>query len=391
MSRRTVVVVAAALCALAAPSAAQAVCPTAPLTPLALTGFEHGRAGYSANNLVPSGTGASVTGAAARNGAYGLRVAANGYAGNEYYLWATAPRTGVVRFALRLDALPAANVSELFRSDTYSRSALRIGYDAASQSLRLTLNSASGASATLGGPAVDAGQWYFIDVRHTVAGPHTADWSVDGVSHGTATVSGGAENLYYARWGTTANDKFTASYDDVIATGNAADYPIGDGRVSVLRPNGSSAVGTAMRDNDGTAVDSSSWARLDEIPATSTVDFIQQTVASSSSYAEIAFEDTDDPCARAVRGYFSTHSANSKDGNNVKVVFVDGARQTVTRQGSIAANNTLSRDYSDTVFPATDWNQAALNGLVGRFGFATDVKPVPILDAILVEYEVPLP
>jgi hypothetical protein len=188
-----------------------------------------------------------------------------------------------------------------------------------------------------------------------------------------------------------AADKFTASYDDVMATANSGDYPLGDGRVSLLKPNGSSAVGSSMRDNDNTMVDSSSWARLDEIPQTSTADFIQQTTASSSSYAEIAFEDTSDACARAVRGYFSTHSTSSKDGNNPKVIFVDGPRQSIVRSGSLAANNTLSRDYSETVMPATDWNQDALNGLVARFGFATDVKPVPILDGILVEYEVPQP
>ncbi len=390
MSRR-IVVLAVALVALSAPSVAQAACPIAPLSPLALTGFEHGRTGYSNNNLVPYGSGVSIAPSAARNGAYGLRINATGSAGNENYLWVGTPRTGVVRFALRLDQLPAGNVSELYRSDTYAKSALRIGYNAASQSLRMSLSNGNGATSTIGGPTVNAGEWYVIDVRHFVYGTHSGEWAVNGVSQGVATVSGGYEWLYSARWGTMAADTFTASYDDVIATADSANYPIGDGRVSVLRPNGSSPVGSAMRDNDGTTVDSSSWARLDEIPATSTADFIQQTVASTSSYAEIAFEDTLDACARAVRGYFTTHSASTKDGNDMKLVFVDGARQTIVRQGSLTANNTLSRDYSDTVFPAADWSQQALNGLVARFGFSTDVKPAPILDGILVEYEVAQP
>ena len=389
MPRRTVVL-AVALFALAAPSVAQA-CPTAALSPLALTGFEHGRTGYSNGNLMPYGSGVSVTSNAARNGAYGLRINATGSAGNENYLWVGPPRTGVVRFALRLDARPAGNVSELYRADTLSqKGALRIGYHAASESLRLTLSN-GGATSAVSGPPVIAGEWYVIDVRYSVAGPHTAEWSVGGAAQGSAVVSGAADYLYSTRWGTMAADRFTASYDDVMATGNAGDYPVGDGRVSVLRPDGATSVGNAMRDNDNTMVDSTSWARLDEVPQTSTVDFIQQTTASSSSYAEIAFEDTADACARAVRGYFSTHSANSKDGNNPKLIFVDGARQSTVRSGNLAANNTLSRDYSDTVMPAVDWSQDSLNGLVARFGFATDVKPVPILDGILVEYEVAQP
>lgn len=391
MSRR-IVVIAGVLGALAAPGVATAACPTAPLAPAALTGFEHGRPGYSGNNLVPSGSGLSITGAAARNGAYGLRVNANRAAGNEWFMWPTAPRAGVVRFALRLDALPSGNVSELYRMDTYSKSALRIGYVAATQSLRLTLNSAAGGSAAVQGPVVTAGAWQFVDVRYSVTGPqHSADWSVDGVAQDSAAVNGAAESLYYVRFGTTAYETFTASYDDVLVSNAVGDYPVGDGRIGVLRPNAASSSSSALRDNDGTTVDAASWARLDEIPATSTVDFIQQTAASSSAYAQIAFEDTAEPCARAVRGYFTTHSQATNNANSAKLSFFDGARESVIKSGDWAANNTLSRDYSASVIPAGEWSQSALNGLVARFGYSTDVKPVPILDGVLVEYEVPQP
>jgi hypothetical protein len=379
------------LAALAAPSAAAAACPTAPLSPAALTGFEHGRKGYSANNLIPTGTGVSIAPAAARHGAYGLRVNATGAAGNEWFMWPTAPRAGVVRFAMKLDALPAGDVRELYSMDTYSKSALRIGFDAATQSLRLRLSSAAGGSQTVAGPPLVAGAWHVIDVRYSVNGAHAADWAVDGVAQPSAAVAGGVESLYYARFGTMAADTFAADYDDVLITTTTADFPVGDGRVLSLKPNGTTPSSTAIRDDDGTAVDASSWQRLDEVPAVSVVDFLQQTTASSTGYAQIAFEDTAEPCARAVRGYFTTHSVATNNANNAKLSVFDGARESVIKSGDWAANNAYSRDYSATVAPVSEWSQAALNGLVARFGYSTDVKPIPILDGVLVEYEVAQP
>jgi hypothetical protein len=379
------------LVALAAPSAAQAACPTTPLSPAALTGFEHGRKGYHASNLMPTGTGVAVAPAAARNGAYGLKVNAAGAATSEWFMWQTYVHAGVARFAVRLDAPPAGDVNELFGMDTYGGSALRIGYDAASQSLKLTLRSAAGGSATVAGPPIAAGAWHVVDVSYSADGTHTADWSVDGTAQPSASVSGGDEYLYYVRFGTKGGDAFSASYDDVLISENTADYPVGDGRIGVLRPNGSSANSTAIRDNDGTAVDPTSWTRLDEIPATSTLDFLQQTKAASTAFAQIAFQDTAEPCARAVRGYFTTHSQASRSDNSAKLSFFDGARESVIRSGNWAANNGLSRDYSATVVPAGDWSQSALNGLIARFGYSTDVKPLPILDGVLVEYEVAVP
>jgi hypothetical protein len=385
-----IAVIGGVLAALAAPSVAAAACPTAPLNPTALTGFEHGRHGYSIDNLLSSGN-TTITPAAARNGTYGVRVNAAGAASNQWAMWPIYDSSGVVRFAFRLPTLPAGNVTELFRMDTYAKSALRIGYDAGTQSLKLTISSANNATASVSGPAVTAGAWHVVDVRYTTYGQHTASWSVDGVAQGSASVSGAAEYLYYVRFGTTAADTFSAHYDDVLISPNAGDYPVGDGAIHVLKPNGSSATSTAIRDNDGTAVDPSSWARLDEIPATSTADFIQQTSASSTSHATISFQDTAAACARAVRGYLTTHSQATNGANNVKLSVFDGARESVIKKGDWAANNTRSRDYSATALPAADWSQSALNGIVAKFGFSTDVKPVPILDGVLVEYEVPAP
>lgn len=390
---------AAAVCAVAALATATAAqaCPGAGLAPESLTGFEHARKGYSNDNYMPSGTGVSIDTAAVRSGAASLRVAAAGVPGNEWRLWQTQmTRTGSARVALRLASLPEANVAQLLALDTAyhaPRSAARVGYDAASGRLELTLQSASGNATTVlaSQPAV-AGAWHVIDLAYDVSSAtHGARWRIDGVEQEAASVAAaGAEYLYRVELGTNTSDRFVANYDDVMLTTSAGDYPLGDGRVQVLKPNGmgKSAGAANLRDDDGSPIDALSWTRLDEIPATSTLDFIQQVKASSTSYAEITFEDTAAMCIRAVRAYFTTHSEATNNPSNAKLSVFDGAREMVVDSGDWAANVAVSRDYSNSLMPASRWSQAAVNGLVARFGYATDVKPVPILDGVLLEYEV---
>lgn len=390
---------AAAVCvvaALATATAAQACTGTA-LAPESLTGFEHARKGYSNDNFVPSGTGVSIDTATARSGAASLRIDAAGAPGNEWRLWQTVmTRTGSARVAVRLDSLPAADVAQLFALDTAyhaPRSAARVGYDAASGRLKLTLESASGNATTVvaSQPAV-AGAWHVIELAYDVSSAtHGARWRVDGAEQQAASVAAaGAEWLYRVQLGTNTSDRFAANYDDVMLTTSAGDHPLGDGRVNVLKPNGmgKSAGAANLRDDDGSAIDALSWTRLDEIPMTSTLDFIQQIKASSTSYAEITFEDTQATCIRAVRAYYTTHSVASNNASHAKLSVFDGAREMVVDSGDWAANVAVSRDYSNSLMPASGWSQSSVNGLVARFGYSTDVKPVPILDGILLEYEV---
>jgi hypothetical protein len=395
------VLLAAATCVVALLTVAAPVhaCTGETLTPESLTGFEHARKGFSGDNFVPSGTGVSIDTAVARSGGASLRVAAAGAAGNEWRLWQVPTRAASARFAVRLSSLPAGDVTQLFALDTAyyePRSSLRIGYDARTQTLRLTLRSAAGAVQTVNAsaPAV-AGAWHVVDLGYDVTtSTQRAAWSVDGVAQPSASVTGsGSESLYRIELGTNTNDRFVANYDDVVLTASGADYPLGDGRVFMLKPDGmgKSAGASALRDDDGTAVDALSWTRLDEVPATSTSDFVQQVSASPSSYAEVTFQDTPHECIRAVRGYLTTHSVATNNASNAKLSVFDGERESIVKSGDWAANNAHSRDYSRSLAPASAWSRGAVNGLVARFGYSADVKPVPILDGVLLEYEVVQP
>lgn len=393
MSRRkSFIAVAGCAAALVPVGAAPAqACPTAPLAAQALTGFEHGRKGFHVSTVMAAGSGVSYD-STSRTGAYALRVAANQSNGYGWFMWSQtpAPMAATARFALRLDQLPSSNVTQLFGMDSYEspRSTLRLGYDASSNKLKLTLRSAAtNSTATLfaGGDA-EAGRWYVIDLRWDArTALQSAQWSIDGAAQGTASVlSNRPEPLYNVYLGTTAYDTFTARYDDLVLTGDPNDYPIGDGGVRALRPNGSANSSSAIRDDDGTVADASSWQRLDDANALSTADFVKQTSASSSAFARIDFQDTDSTCIRAVRGHVWTHDSG-KGGNNARLVVLDGPRESLVKGGDWAGAG--SRDYSGAVAPATTWSQAAVNGLVARFGFSTDASPAPLLDGVLLEYE----
>ena len=393
MSRRKSFTAIAACVAVLSPvgAAPAQACPAAPLAAQALTGFEHGRRGFHVSTVMANGSGVSYE-STARTGAYALKVAANKTNGFGWFMWSQAPvpMAGTARFALRLDQLPAGNVTQLFGMDTYEnpRSTLRLGYDAATQKLRLSLRSAytGSASSALAGVQVEAGRWYVLDLRWDArTAAQTADWSIEGVPQAqTAVRSFRPEPLYNVYLGTTAYDSFTARYDDLVLTGDAADYPIGDGRVRALRPNGSALGAGSMRNDDGTVVDGSSWQRLDDPHALSGADFIKQTVASSSAHARIDFEDTDATCIRAVRAHGWTHDSG-KGSNNARLVVANGALESLVKGDNWAGAG--SRDYSAAVPAGAGWSQEALNAVSARFGYSTDVSPVPLLDGVLLEYE----
>lgn len=377
-----------------ATAASFSTCPNQTVTAGYTTGLEYGRLPYSSTSLFAQGAGVSVDGAVARSGGYSLKVAAGGAAGFANWWWLPSQPTSVARFALRLNSLPAGNVAQLFSMSNGGGATAELRYVASSQKLALALTGATGGTPNVAtaSSTVTAGTWYVIEIRYAVGTTtHTGSWQINEVAQPPASVGGTATGVSQTFFGTRTTDTFTANYDDVLLSSDGSQYPLGDGRVRVLTPNGmgTHSGGAAFQDNDGTALDAASWQRLDEIPTNSTADYIQQTTAGGTSYAEITFADTTETCIRAAHGYMSTHSASSNQSNAVKLSIFDGSTESIVRSGNLAANVTVSRDYAEHLTPATSWTPSAINGLVARFGYGTDVAPVPFLDGVLVEYEVP--
>ncbi|MDQ3991969.1 MAG: hypothetical protein M3245_06660, partial [Actinomycetota bacterium] len=181
---------------------------------------------------------------------------------------------------------------------------------------------------------------------------------------------------------------FVIHYDDVMVTTASSDYPIGDGKVLPLLPDGLGTSNglTAFKNNDGTAVGSTSWTRLDEVPMSSTADYVQQSTASSTSYVAVTFQDTLETCARGASGTFAYHSAN-KNANNARTAAMQGSTETTIYSGDMGTSTLLYRS-AGIAAGAAGWGTDQVNGVQMRFGYGTDVNPIPYWDGLMVEYEV---
>lgn len=363
-----------------------------------VTGFETGRRGYALGTVTASSTAMSIDGTAgaARTGDYALKVVTAGTTGYGQFQWLNLPypTAQVVRFAMRLDAQPSTDLTQLFALSSGS-AAVQLRYVQATNRFAVAIkrDMTTAPAVVAGTTPVQVGAWHVIDMRYNVGGAsHTVDWRVDGTAQPGASTPGTSTTVSTTQFGTNAAETVQAHYDDVLMSRSAADYPLGDGRVFALWPNGmgTSVNPTHFQNDTGTTLDATSWQRLDEAPMADLTDYITQVTQNGASYAEVTLDDTAETCIRAAHATFSTHGPSSNQANNVKLSAFDGAAESVIRQGNMAANNTVSRNYAAPVAPAAaSWTPAAVNGLVLRYGYGADIVPAQYLDSVLVEIESP--
>jgi hypothetical protein len=87
---------------------------------------------------------------------------------------------------------------------------------------------------------VSAGAWYVIDLRYDLrANPNLGDWRVDGVAQTQVTRAAAASTANGFGLGATTNPSiYTANFDDLLVANQAKAYPIGNGKVVRLIPDG---------------------------------------------------------------------------------------------------------------------------------------------------------
>jgi len=351
-----------------------------------LTGFEHGAVSTAGGGVFNALTGAPTADSATfRNGLYSLRIndAAAGSTINALKTF-TATNVVVARFAVRLSALPAVSSSLVYVD---SGTDLVFGYDQPSQKLSLTLGASTATSAT----TVSAATWYVIDLRYDLrASPHVGDWRVNGVAQTQVTRAAAASTATGFGLGATTNPSiYTANFDDVLVANQLKAYPIGNGKVVRLIPDGVGTHNTPgdFRDDDNTAIDAASWQRIDEVPLTSVADYVLQLNNSATSYLEFTFGNTAETCIREISAVVAYHSATNT-ANNGKTSIFDGTSESIVFSGDMS--NTAIQYESAIVTPrAAPWTQAAVNGLVTRVGYASDANPDPYWDALVLELAVP--
>lgn len=347
-----------------------------------LTGMEHGAVSIAGGGLFTTMSGApTADNVTFRNGAYSLRIAdASGASTIFARKTFTAASVVVVRLAIRLSALPGVN-SNLVYVD--SGTDLVLGYDTATQKFTL----AAGASTASSAGTVSASTWYVIDLRYDLRNnPHLGDWRIDGVAQGQVSRAAAATTANALGLGATANPSiYTANYDDVFVANQLTAYPVGDGRVVRLLPNGVGTHNTpgSFRHEDGSAIGAATWQRLDEVPMTSIADYVRQQTANAGHYLEFTLGNTGETCIRELSAVLAYHSATNT-ANNGKASVFDGATESIMFNGDMS--NVAIQYASVIATPASaPWTQAAVDGLLARVGFSTDVNPNPYWDAIVVE------
>ncbi len=353
-------------------------------SPILITGFEAGAVSSDGGGLFSSISGTDLVSDATvvRSGGRSLRIADPSNS-RDYVTLPAAGAAIVARVYLRLDTLPAKDVTELMVLDAARGNDLRLGYQASTQ--RLILRFANRAPA-VADTTIAPRTWVRVDLRLTAnENPRTATWQLDGVTQPDISATGGGTTVRYLRLGSNVKrDTYTANYDDVMISATPADYPIGEGAVLPLRPDGMGTSDTpdSFHQDDGSAVDADTYRRLDDDPTDGLADYVAQDVAGASSYLELTLADTTEKCIVGVSGLVAYHAAAAgRDQGATRLV--DGGTERIVYSGDMSETRLFYR--SAMVPPTGAWTKAAVNALVARIGYSTDIKPVPYWDALLVE------
>jgi hypothetical protein len=288
--------------------------------------------------------------------------------------------------AVRLASLPSATVS-LASVNAAAGNAATLVYDQATGKLGVRWGTGTITDATVG---VSAATWYVVELRVGFGtNPRVLDWRVDGIVQPQISSAEAASTGTTLRLGTGSASTYTANFDDVVVSQKAGDYPIGDGGVLALRPDGmgTSNTGGKLVNDDGTAIGATTWNRLDDNPMTSITDYVKQTASATANYVELTFQDTTQSCINGVSAAFAYHS--SAAGTNAgETRVLDGATTTTVYSGNLGSAS-IAYKQAMVTGAASPWTQTAVNGLKARIGFSGDVSPLPYWDALLLEYDVP--
>jgi hypothetical protein len=415
--QKRLIPIAAALAAFAVWPALANACTSSDPNVVWMTGLEHGVSStisgqpfaYGSNgNSTDSGPDSTIK----RSGNYSLRMHPTG-SSIVYRDRVVGPTSVLVeRFYLRLDSLPASNVRELagIYTTTYTgksgspRYAAHLGYNASSAKLTMELNTSTPGTPVQATVPVTPGDWHLIEVRYDVASgapygantTHKADWRVDGVDEPQVTLANRPSTyVNEVTWGTTFTpDAFAANYDDLLLSQTASNYPIGDGRILRLGPNDSSGPHSGVQNfkdvENGVASDigPTTWMGLTDVPFAVPGRHIAQINNSSTSYVQLGFDDTVEPCIRAVAGWVAWDPQNTRLDNNGTTKVVDGSSERVIFSGKMSYTSTQPWIRTSIVQPSSgNWTADEVNGLVARVGYSTDTSPRPWWDALMLEYE----
>jgi hypothetical protein len=397
-------------------------CPASP-TPDWMSGMEAGVFYKYVNNAAPntmprpsdngipaggwydkSGDVAIVT-TPVRTGSYALKVhsttTTGAFAATRF---ATPyPTSAVMRFSVRLDTLPTqdADLARLAVTGGSNYTVLHVFYKASTQKFALGWGWANPTLVQESTVTATTGTWASFDVRVSAnnQNPRTADWYVNDISQTSlsATDTANATNVstWYVGYPTQPATDWTGYFDDIVLSRDPNDFPLSDIKIVPVSPNamGTSSTPTNYQNDDGTAINATSYTRLLEIPMGRLTDYVKMVTAGQASYIEFNFPDTAETCPRGASIVGGFHSAGTSANAVAINGYVSGSSCVlfggdVSYTGAVwyTQNMVTNGSVNCVTLGAGPWTQAAINSITVRFGIASDANPNPYLDALLMEF-----
>lgn len=337
----------------------------------------------------------SVTG---RLSGYGLQVVQDGVTATFVMHKTPTSQTRVFSGYFLVPSAPSVDSVITLLTDTGSTTMCR--FDVRTSGDLGVIRAQVGGGSRQTGPAVATNTWhhltYWMDATCTTGDFATwaCHWAVDGATLTTATEGGHvATQTQKMTFGSaTAAHTATVTWDDVVCSVGAGDFPISGNRVLSLLPTGDGTHNNGAGDiQDDLNVDigtTTAWDKIDNWLPTTTP-FITQHTANATHYAEVTFDNTAEPVVWGVHATAALWASGSTV-NDVTVRIVDAANATLVDVYSGDTSQTTIRWTSAHVPPvSTDWTPTDLNGLKGRFGFSGGSGTDPRLSGLLLEYAVP--
>lgn len=360
-----------------------------------ITGFEHGESpmAIAGQGLISgsSGNPTLVSGSLARSGDYALFINATG--ASKHIMLPSARWTGaaggnkvVGRYYVKFDSFPSSN--RLMFVGGMAGVDCSLWYNSTGDQVLMGFDTPG---SRLGYTSIVTGTWYRIDFLIDCSTSfYTVDWQLDGVAKAQNWYSGSAAQQFSStRFGNSGALTYKMYIDDIAFSVDAADYPIGPGRVIGLKPNadGTHNAGTnVMEDQTGADINGTSvlaYTKLNAVPwVTGTSTWVQQAANGTSNYVEVEFEDVpsgvDIHGVLGVLGYKSaTTTANSAAG------FIINSEGVGSEMWGLPSG---TKDYSEinpfyrntmVTPPAGGWTKTAVDALKARLGYANDANPNP--------------
>ena len=358
---------------------------------------------------------ASVSSSAAHTGTYGLRISPSGATSHSVSLHDTVNHAQHVGFWFRYpNSLPSADHA-IFLTPERVPSAdtlIEVMFRDSDNTVVVNGRQTGTILGTIEGFPVSVGNWYYIELLIYGAAPtgdpqFTVWMAEDGDAEATdlGTFSSGSLGGSYNEMTLGVNQvkTFEIDIDDFFreATDDSANFadvvaacPTYCKRLEALFPDGVGTHNEAGEFTASTGTLADSWQLIDDAPPWTAAlpgDNIAQTTTGTAKYLEYTVEDLtlgagEDIAGCVLHGWVATTSALGNVFRPQGVV--QGVATGFGIGGGINANGLWLRTGINIFHATTDvygqWTEDDVNSLMMRFGYSSDVSPIPRLAAFFV-------